>query len=110
MQNDIKNIACVGSGLIGQGWATLFAGAGYRVTMQDLSHDKLAHALEQVRSNLEHLADNDESPRIWPGPSGTLILSWNPCLTITMPKNRYSRRWMRWHRPTQFLPAAVPVY
>jgi 3-hydroxypropionate dehydrogenase (NADP+) len=58
MHNNIKKIACVGSGLIGQGWATLFAAAGYRVAMQDLSKDKLAGALDQVRLNLEHLADN----------------------------------------------------
>ncbi|MCP4623664.1 MAG: 3-hydroxyacyl-CoA dehydrogenase family protein [bacterium] len=58
MLDDIKNVTCVGSGLIGQGWATLFAAAGYSVTLQDLSDDKLANALEQVRSNLEHLAEN----------------------------------------------------
>ena len=58
IHNNIKKIACVGSGLIGQGWATLFAAAGYSVTLQDLSDDKLANALEQVRSNLDHLAEN----------------------------------------------------
>ena len=58
MHNDIKNVACVGSGLIGQGWATLFAAAGYAVTMQDLSDDKLKNATEQVDFNLRLLADN----------------------------------------------------
>ena len=58
MRNDIKNVACVGSGLIGQGWATLFAAAGYGVTMQDLSDDKLKSAVAQVRLNLIHLEDN----------------------------------------------------
>jgi 3-hydroxypropionate dehydrogenase (NADP+) len=58
MCDDITNVACVGSGLIGQGWATLFAAAGYDVTMQDLSDDILENALEQVRSNLKHLEDN----------------------------------------------------
>ena len=58
MHNNIKKIACVGSGLIGQGWATLFAAAGYCVTMQDLGDDKLVNALEEVRSNLDHLAEN----------------------------------------------------
>ena len=38
---NLKNIACVGSGLIGQGWATLFSAAGYQVKMQDLSEDML---------------------------------------------------------------------
>jgi 3-hydroxypropionate dehydrogenase (NADP+) len=58
MHNDIKNVACVGSGLIGQGWATLFAAAGCAVTMQDLSDDKLKGATEQVNLNLRLLEDN----------------------------------------------------
>ena len=58
MHHDIKNVACVGSGLIGQGWATLFAAAGYAVSMQDLSDDKLKDAGEQVRLNLRLLEDN----------------------------------------------------
>jgi len=59
MQQEIKKVTCVGSGLIGQGWATLFAAAGYSVMMQDISDDRLKNALEQVQSNLRHLADND---------------------------------------------------
>ena len=58
MQNIINQVACVGSGLIGQGWATLFAAAGYAVTMQDLSDDKLKGATEQVDLNLRLLEDN----------------------------------------------------
>lgn len=58
MADEIKNVTCIGSGLIGQGWATLFAGAGFSVTMQDISDDKLKTALAQVRLNLIHLEDN----------------------------------------------------
>ena len=58
MNDKIKKVACVGSGLIGQGWATLFAAAGYDVTMQDLSEDKLKSAGKQVSLNLRLLADN----------------------------------------------------
>jgi len=58
MSEDIKNVACVGSGLIGQGWATLFAAAGFEVMMQDISDEQLNKAREQVRLNLIHLADN----------------------------------------------------
>jgi len=58
MNEKIKNVACIGSGLIGQGWATLFAAAGYDVSMQDLSDDKLKDAGEQVRLNLRLLEDN----------------------------------------------------
>ena len=39
MNRKIERVACVGCGLIGQGWATLFAAAGYAVTMQDLTDD-----------------------------------------------------------------------
>ena len=59
MNRNIKRVACVGSGLIGQGWATLFAAAGYDITIQDLSNDKLEHAAGQVKSNLIHLEEND---------------------------------------------------
>ena len=58
MCKNIKNVACIGSGLIGQGWATLFAAAGFSVMMQDISDEKLNNALEQVRLNLIHLEDN----------------------------------------------------
>jgi 3-hydroxypropionate dehydrogenase (NADP+) len=62
MRNNIQNMACVGSGLIGQGWATLFAAAGYSVTMQDLSDDKLKSAAGQVDLNLKLLEDNGRIP------------------------------------------------
>ena len=58
MKRKIERVACVGSGLIGQGWATLFAAAGYAVTMQDLSDDTLKNAGEQVSLNLRLLEDN----------------------------------------------------
>ncbi|MBT8364393.1 MAG: 3-hydroxyacyl-CoA dehydrogenase family protein [Deltaproteobacteria bacterium] len=58
MLNTIKNVACIGCGLIGQGWATLFAAAGYSVTMQDLSDDQLRNAIQQVNLNLRFLEDN----------------------------------------------------
>jgi carnitine 3-dehydrogenase len=58
MSHPIKNVACVGSGLIGQGWATLFAAGGCDVTMQDASDDRLKRAIEQVGLNLRFLEDN----------------------------------------------------
>ncbi len=58
MHNEIKNVACVGSGLIGQGWATLFAAGGYTVAMQDLTDDKLERAVRQINLNLGFLEDN----------------------------------------------------
>ena len=58
MRDDIKNVACIGSGLIGQGWTTVFAAAGYGVVMHDISDAKLKRAREQVHLNLIHLEDN----------------------------------------------------
>ena len=58
MRNNIKTVACVGAGLIGQGWATLFAANGYDVIMQDLSEDRLENATAQVNLNLKFLENN----------------------------------------------------
>jgi 3-hydroxypropionate dehydrogenase (NADP+) len=44
MIEGVRRVALVGSGLIGQGWAALFALNGYSVVMQDLSEDKLGEA------------------------------------------------------------------
>jgi 3-hydroxyacyl-CoA dehydrogenase len=58
MHNNIKKVACVGSGLIGQGWATLFLAKGYEVTLQDLREDLLKSASEQIALNLEFMESN----------------------------------------------------
>ena len=55
MRSSIKTVACVGAGLIGQGWATLFAANGYDVIIQDLSEDRLENATAQVNLNLMFL-------------------------------------------------------
>ena len=64
MSDPIKNVTCIGSGLIGQGWATLFAAGGFDVTLQDASSDRLKSAVEQVGVNLRFLEDNS---RLLPG-------------------------------------------
>jgi 3-hydroxypropionate dehydrogenase (NADP+) len=58
MCNNIKTVACIGAGLIGQGWATLFAANGYDVIMQDLSEARLENATAQVNLNLKFLENN----------------------------------------------------
>ncbi len=55
----INKVACVGAGLIGHGWATLFSWKGYEVTLQDLKKDALENALSQIRRNLEFLAEHE---------------------------------------------------
>jgi 3-hydroxyacyl-CoA dehydrogenase len=50
----IHKIACVGAGLIGQGWATLFSSQGFEVILQDVSES----ILEAFRTKtLEEIAD-----------------------------------------------------
>jgi 3-hydroxyacyl-CoA dehydrogenase len=44
MIKGIKKITCVGSGLIGQGWAALYALNGYEVVLQDVTEEKLSEA------------------------------------------------------------------
>lgn len=52
---DIHKVVCVGAGLIGQGWATLFSSAGIEVTLQDVTETVLEKAIEGVKSNLSFL-------------------------------------------------------
>jgi 3-hydroxypropionate dehydrogenase (NADP+) len=50
-------VACVGSGLIGQGWAALFALKGYDVIMQDTSDEVLSRAVARVARHMRFLAN-----------------------------------------------------
>jgi 3-hydroxypropionate dehydrogenase (NADP+) len=52
MRRDIHRVACVGAGLIGQDWATLFSSKGFEVVLQDVSDAILKKSLGNVRSNL----------------------------------------------------------
>jgi 3-hydroxypropionate dehydrogenase (NADP+) len=48
-------VACVGAGLIGQEWATLFSSKGLEVVLQDLSETVLEKSIKGIRSNLQFL-------------------------------------------------------
>ena len=52
MRTDIHRVACVGAGLIGQDWATLFSSKGFEVVLQDLSETALEKSMRGVRANL----------------------------------------------------------
>lgn len=54
----IRRVACVGGGLIGHGWATLFAWQGCSVNLHRRKEDTLAPTLGRIGSNLEFLAEN----------------------------------------------------
>lgn len=59
MKKEIKKVACVGCGMVGQGWVALLVSAGYRIAMHDVSEDVLKQMVEQVQSNLERLEEID---------------------------------------------------
>jgi len=53
----IRRIACVGAGLIGHSWATLFAVKGLFVNLQDLKEETLTEAMTRIKSNVKFLAE-----------------------------------------------------
>jgi 3-hydroxypropionate dehydrogenase (NADP+) len=55
---NIEKIACVGAGLIGQGWATLFSSKGFQVILQDVSEAILVNSMKHVGANLSFLEAN----------------------------------------------------
>jgi 3-hydroxypropionate dehydrogenase (NADP+) len=55
---DIHRVVCVGAGLIGQGWATLFSSKGFEVALQDVNETILEKAVKRVQSNLMFLEAN----------------------------------------------------
>ncbi len=52
-------VACVGAGVMGHSWATLFAVKGHWVTLQDVSEDKLDRAFGWMRTALELMAEKE---------------------------------------------------
>jgi 3-hydroxypropionate dehydrogenase (NADP+) len=56
---DINKITCVGAGLIGQGWATLFSSKGFEVILQDVTESILEKSVRAVKSNLMFLEANN---------------------------------------------------
>jgi 3-hydroxypropionate dehydrogenase (NADP+) len=59
MAMDIHKVACVGAGLIGQGWAALFSSNGFEVVLQDVNETILEMSAKGVRSNLMFLEANN---------------------------------------------------
>jgi L-gulonate 3-dehydrogenase len=53
-----KSIAVVGAGLVGRGWAIVFAREGHPVRLFDVTPEKIAEALEVIERNLADLASH----------------------------------------------------
>jgi 3-hydroxypropionate dehydrogenase (NADP+) len=54
----VKNIACVGCGLVGQGWATLFALSGYQVILEDVDEKRLDDAVKRIARQMHFLEES----------------------------------------------------
>ena len=54
---EIKRIACIGVGLIGHSWATLFSLKGYPIVLCDQADEILAKATSRIEANLKFLAE-----------------------------------------------------
>jgi 3-hydroxyacyl-CoA dehydrogenase len=56
---DITKVACVGAGLLGRDWATVFSSKGLEVTIQDMNESILEDALKGITSTLTFLEEKD---------------------------------------------------
>jgi len=50
-------VGCVGAGVMGHSWATLFAVKGYQVALQDISEDNLERAMGWIKTALDLMAE-----------------------------------------------------
>lgn len=55
---DIRTVACVGGGLIGSSWATLFSKEGYSARIYDCNDEQLAKSRALVANNFSILKEN----------------------------------------------------
>jgi len=60
---NIQRVACVGAGLIGQGWATVFSSRGLEVITQDISQELLNESMRRIRLNLNFLEAHQLLPK-----------------------------------------------
>ena len=56
--NDIRDVAVIGSGVIGYSWALSFAMNGHKVHVYDVKDDALKLAKSRIHDSLENLASN----------------------------------------------------
>jgi len=54
---NLTRVGCVGAGVMGHSWATLFAVKGYQVALQDISEDNLERAMGWIKTALDLMAE-----------------------------------------------------
>lgn len=59
MNNEIRNIACIGSGVIGYSWALYFSLKKLNTTVYDISEESIALAKERIHESLQPLIKNN---------------------------------------------------
>lgn len=57
--SNIKKVACIGAGLIGSSWATLFSKFGYNVNVYDINEEAIEISKQKISSNFKVLQEND---------------------------------------------------
>ena len=57
MIDGVEKVACVGSGLVGQGWAALYTLKGYDVILQDLAEETLTNAVKRTHHHIDVLVE-----------------------------------------------------
>ena len=57
MRTNINKVACVGSGLVGQGWGALFALKGYDTVLMDDDTEKTSKAIERAKNHIDYMVD-----------------------------------------------------
>jgi len=60
---EIERVACIGGGLVGQGWATIFLSQGLEVIVQDVSQEILNESMKQVWLNLDFIETQGLVPK-----------------------------------------------
>jgi len=55
----IEKIACIGAGLIGSSWATLFTRKGYHVNLYDINKEYLESSKEKIKANFKVYIENE---------------------------------------------------
>jgi 3-hydroxypropionate dehydrogenase (NADP+) len=60
---NIQRVACVGAGLIGQGWAAIFSSRGLEVMVHDLSQEVLDESMRRIGQHLDFLEAHGLLPK-----------------------------------------------
>ena len=76
----VNDVACIGAGLIGSSWATLYASKGIHTYLLDLNEDILSQAMIRISSNLEFL---EAKGVLRPGGAKVAVKRITPTLDLT---------------------------